>query len=221
MSKRIDLTGNTYGRLKVVELAGKNSKGKLLWRCECKCGNEAVIIGENLKTRVTTSCGCYRKEVEVVAGVTHGLSRKNGKTDRVYSIWLDMKKRCSNPKNKEYKNYGGRGIRVCNDWASDYVKFYEWAMINGYSDKLTLDRIDVDKNYGPDNCKWSTWIEQGRNKRLSPKNTSGVSGVTYKKQRALFIVRIGVAGKRIFIGEYKTLDEATKARKEAELKYWG
>ena len=221
MGKKIDLTGKVYGRLVVVEEAGRNSKGKILWKCKCNCGNETIVIGENLKSGATQSCGCYRKEIEVVASVTHGLSHSNGKINRLYSIWIDMKKRCNNTKNKEYKNYGGRGIKVCQEWASEYMAFHEWAINNGYSKELTLDRIDVNKDYGPENCKWSTWLEQGRNKRLSPKNTTGVSGVTWKKDRNLYTVRIGVGGKRVFVGEYKTLDDAVKARREAELKYWG
>jgi hypothetical protein len=221
MTKRIDMTGNKYGRLIVVGYSGTNNKGKALWECLCDCGNTNIVIGENLRQGVTTSCGCYRKEVEKIASVTHGLTKTNNKVNRLYSIWLDMKKRCHNPQNKEYKNYGGRGITVYGEWATDYVAFHKWAINNGYTDKLTLDRIDVNKGYSPENCKWSTWVEQGRNKRLSPKNTSGVSGVAYKKQRGLYVARIGVNGKRIFIGEYKSFNEAVNARKEAELKYWG
>lgn len=221
VSKRIDLTGNLYGRLTVIGYDSTNRTGKALWRCECNCGNTTVVIGDNLKTGATTSCGCYRKEVEVIASVTHGLTSSNGKKNRLYSIWSDMRKRCNNKNNKEFHNYGGRGIKVSDEWERNYLKFHEWAIDNGYSDDLTLDRIEVNGNYESTNCKWSTWSEQGQNKRLSPRNTSGISGVTFNKKRGLYTVRIGTGGKRIYVGDYPTIEEARNARIEAEKCYWG
>lgn len=214
--KRIDISGQVFGRLRVIRYYGTNKNGKALWECLCDCGKTTICIGENLKNGVTRSCGCLRKEIETTVNVTHGMSRI-----RPYKIWVDMKKRCNNPKNKEYPNYGGRGIKVCVEWENDFPTFYKWAISNGYDDSLTIDRKDVNGNYCPENCRWSTLIEQGRNKRLSPKNTTGVSGVTYKKQDKAYVARITVDGKRVYLGEYKTLDEAIKARKEAESKFWG
>lgn len=221
MVKRKELSGEKFGRLFVVKYDSTNAKGKALWECLCDCGNTKVVIGENLRAGFTTSCGCYKREVEVKASVTHGLSHVDGKKSRLYSIWGDMKRRCNNIKNKEYKNYGGRGITVCDEWEHDYLKFHEWAIANGYDGSLTLDRINVNGNYEPSNCKWSTWSQQGQNKRMSTKNTSGVSGVTFNKSRGIYIVRIGVNGKRIFVGEYKSFEEAKDARIEAENRYWG
>lgn len=215
MSKRIDITGNRYGRLTVTGYHSTNDKGKALWSCVCDCGEGYIAIGENLKAGKVTSCGCYRKEIAPIISATHGQSKT-----RLYSIWQDMRRRCSNPRNKEYKNYGGRGITVCQEW-DEYMTFHTWAMNNGYSDELTIDRKDVNGRYEPSNCKWSTWSQQGQNKRLSTKNTTGMSGVTFKKDRDLYIVRIGVNGQRKFIGEFKTIEEAKQARIAAEQQYWG
>lgn len=216
-----DIKGKRFGRLLVKELSHIDKHKKAHWVCICDCGEETVVLASNLRTGRTTSCGCYRKEIEKIASVTHGLSRTDGKVNRLYSIWLDMKKRCNNKKNKEFKNYGARGIKVCEEWIDDYPAFHEWAIQNGYNENLTLDRIDVDGDYSPDNCKWSTLAEQAKNKRISPRNTTGVSGVTYKKSIKKYTVRIGVNGRRIYIGDYKTLEEAKEARKLAEKKYWG
>ena len=134
-------------------------------------GNEKITLTSYLTSGDTTSCGCYRKECENrnltkyrPLPTTHGLSKT-----RIYMIWAGIKNRCNNKGNKVYKNYGGRGITVCNDWENDFLSFYNWALDNGYKDNLTIDRIDVNGNYEPNNCRWTTIKEQANNKRNTVK----------------------------------------------------
>ena len=162
-----DETGNRYGKLLVVEYAGSNGHNAL-WKCKCDCGNECVKLGIHLRTGHINSCGCLHKEQ---------LINRNRRYDviasrRLYLIWHSMIERCENAKSISYKNYGGRGISVCEEW-HDFERFANWANGSGYSENLTIDRLDNDKNYCPENCKWSTMKEQGRNKRTNRMVTIG------------------------------------------------
>lgn len=163
--KVIDMTGYETGRIKVVERAGKNKSGNILWRYECSCGGGGIATADAI--RRMKSCGCFRrergKEFFHNYNTTHGESRT-----RIYIAWLHMINRTSNKKNKDYKNYGGRGITVCEEW-KDYLTFKKWALENGYSDTLTLDRIDNDKGYYPGNCRWADEETQNNNKQQSRK----------------------------------------------------
>ena len=156
----IDMQGKRFGRLLVLEYAGKNR-----WKCLCDCGNVVYPIGSNLRSGDIRSCGCLRKEVSMARSKTHG---KSG--TRIHQIWKAMRARCRNKNNIEYKNYGARGIDLCKEW-DNFENFYSWAQGNGYRDDLTIDRIDVNKGYSPDNCKWSTLKEQANNKRNSNRLT--------------------------------------------------
>ena len=147
-----DITGQKFGKLTAIKRVSKIGE-PVKWECQCDCGNTCVVSENNLG-RSTKSCGCLRHKG------THKLSKT-----RLYGVWTDMKQRCYNPNEIAYKNYGERGIEVCNEWKNDFGKFYDWAINNGYSDNLEIDRINNNQNYSPNNCRWITHQEQQLNKR--------------------------------------------------------
>lgn len=197
MGQRIDLRGRKYGRLTVTEYAGKNHANKALWKCVCDCGKETIARADALKAGYKQSCGCLNSENKsrecIARNTTHGKAHT-----RLYTVWCDMRRRCNDANAPEYKYYGGRGVRVCAEWEKDFQAFYDWAMANGYDKtaphgKCTIDRIDVNGNYNPENCRFADTYQQARNKRNNRYITH--NGVTmmqtdwarhYGKSRAFF-----------------------------------
>lgn len=175
-SRYIEELGNKYGRLTVIENKGKDVHRNTLWLCHCECGNDIVVRGSDLRSGKTKSCGCLQKEIACktisnynssnnyippsVYNVKHNMSH-----ERLYNIWIGIKTRCFNSNHDNYKYYGERGITMCDIWAHDFTAFMEWACANGYNDLLTIDRIDPDENYCPDNCRWVLPKNQLFNKR--------------------------------------------------------
>ncbi|MBQ3021944.1 MAG: hypothetical protein IJD91_01275 [Clostridia bacterium] len=161
MSKsfKIDLTGQRFGRLIVLEFVPNEKRGSY-WLCRCDCGNEKVIRGNCLITKHTESCGCLFLDVRKASTTTHGNSNS-----RLYSIWKNMKQRCNNPNASKYGTYGGRGICVCDEWLNNFPAFRTWALSHGYADNLSIDRIDNNKGYFPENCRWADNKTQCRNLR--------------------------------------------------------
>lgn len=159
---RMDLTGMQIGYWHINGPAPPlfDSRGHTItmWDCTCKCGTRKIVRDIEIRRGCSTSCGCYNREIST----TH---YETG--TRLYEIWHGMKQRCNNPNNKDAHNYCDRGIEVCTDWNNNYELFRDWAIDNGYSDDLTLDRIDVNGNYCPENCRWATAIQQGRNTRVN------------------------------------------------------
>ena len=159
------LTGLRFGKLTVGERIGSNKYGRPLWACVCDCGKKTTLSTAHLMEYNTKSCGCYRGESSKLRNTKHGM-----KGTRLYEVWKGMKKRCYSPQNPNYRNYGMRGISICDEWRCDFKAFYDWAMANGYDPNAprgekTIERKDVNGNYCPENCCWITISEQQRNKR--------------------------------------------------------
>lgn len=153
-----DLTGQKYNRLTITSFSHRKGH-HYFWNCKCDCGNESVVNIRSLKTGTTKSCGCWNKETRALRNTTHGM-----KDARIYHIHENMKQRCLNPKNDHYKDYGGRGIKICEEWLQ-FEAFYAWAQISGYEESLTIDRKNNNGNYCPENCRWVSQKEQTKNKR--------------------------------------------------------
>lgn len=161
MSKFIDLTGQRFGKLLVLYLSD-NRKGRKYWMCQCDCGNYKEINGQHMKSGKIVSCRCQRKENIVLAVTKHNLVGHP-----IYRIWRAMRQRCLDVKASNYHSYGGRGIKICEEWVNidtGAINFYNWSMENGWEEGLTIERIDVNGNYCPENCTWATKAAQQRNK---------------------------------------------------------
>jgi len=197
MSRLIDISGSRYGRLLVLE-RGPSSKGRTNanWWCLCDCGNRVLICGGNLKNSNTQSCGCYQKECakksQRAAFLKHDLSRS-----RLYNIMHGMKTRCYNIKYAGYSKYGGRGIYICDEWLEDFMSFYNWAYQNGYKKELSLDRIDNNGPYSPENCRWATSKEQQNNTRANKLVTFNNKTMTIPQWGDTLGIELEVLRKRI------------------------
>lgn len=159
------LTGQRFGRLLVLYDTGERKNRYVVWRCRCDCGGEVDVTTNNLASGHTKSCGCYNRERTIETHTIHGMARHGGRHP-VYIVWRGMLQRCENPNALEYRNYGGRGIKVCDEW-HEFISFRDWALAHGWQKGLTLDRIDNNAGYSPDNCHWTTRKAQARNRRTN------------------------------------------------------
>lgn len=154
MGKFIDLTGRKFGKLTALQRV-KNDGKRVMWKCRCECGREVIVRAYHLTSGHSKSCGCIKRKNNGMYGT------------RISRIWRNMINRCYCKGSTEYHRYGERGIKVCDEWRNDFMDFYNWAMSHGYRDDLSIDRIDVNGNYEPSNCRWVTQKEQANNTRTN------------------------------------------------------
>jgi hypothetical protein len=175
MARFEDLKEKKFGRLQVIKQAEhilrSGGRKRVAWLCLCECGNTCIIETHLLKSGKTKSCGCLKVEK-----IRERCTKHNESRGRLYSVWIDIKKRCYNPKYKQYKDYGGRGIKVCDEWLHDFSSFKEFALAHGYNSnakygECTIDRIDVNGNYCPENCRFVDMKTQCNNKRREKNGT--------------------------------------------------
>lgn len=169
---RLDLLGKRFGRLTAVEPIGPDRYKQIVWRCVCDCGTETFVTASHLNRGAVRSCGCLRRDTTRANKTIHG-----HRYERLYGIWKNMNKRCHLESDIRYDNYGRRGIYVCDDWRDNYDAFKNWSYENGYADNLSIDRIDNDDGYSPENCRWTDRFTQANNTRRSRHVT--YNGVTH------------------------------------------
>lgn len=205
-----DVSGQKFGRLTVISRAGKNAVRHCVWNCVCECGTHCVVSVYALLDARTVSCGGHLAEYAVARFTRHGQAKNSNHTQE-YVCWKAMIQRCSNPKRKGYKNYGGRGIRVCPEWSS----FDQFFLDMGPKPPgLTLDRTDVNGNYEKSNCRWATLSEQGLNKRVLNDNQAGATGVELVGVNCCS-ARPHINGKRTYLGCWPRTSEGIQAATEA------
>lgn len=201
-----DLTGRKFGRLTVIGIEERNSR-KTYWVCQCDCGNIKIARSDALLSGATKSCGCLKKEQDKTNLDPQKITKHHLYNTRIYHIWQGMKARCDNPRNTRYHRYGGRGIKVCEEWENDFKAFHDWAIANGYEETLTIDRIDNDKGYSPDNCRWSDKKEQGNNRKTTIKITIGNATKSLTEWCEIFQINYSAAEARYNSHEEITLDD--------------
>lgn len=210
----IDLEGAKFGRLLVVKRGPNDQRNHTMWVCRCDCGSEITTRVDVLRSGATRSCGCLQKDLAAEKHTTHGQRWRPE-----YRVWDAMLQRCKNPNVHYYPGYGGRGISVCASWEK-FDNFFN-DMGERPSDRHSIERVDNDKGYSLENCKWATPEEQGRNTRLFATNTSGFKGVSWMPKHQKFQVYITANRKRIPLGYHEELGVAVAVRAAAEVRYWG
>jgi len=204
-----DLIGRRFGRLVVVGIDDRGVK-RTYYFCQCDCGNTKSVRSDGLLSGAVQSCGCMKREQDrtnLTANHKHKMSHT-----RPYEIWQCMKKRCYNPHDARYDRYGGRGITVCDEWRNDFKAFYKWALENGYADNLTIDRIDNDKGYSPDNCRWADAETQCRNRASNINITIGNATKTLTEWCEIFELDYATIHARYKHDKFKGIDDLFNPR---------
>ena len=215
MRKKLDLTNERYGRLLVIKEAepyvGSKIGKRRRWECVCDCGNVTVVNQDNLRRGNTKSCGCLSLEK---------LTKHDGTGTRLHNIWRVMRNRVSE-NNRDHKKYYDKGVKVCDEW-QDFAEFRKWALDNGYTEDLTIDRIDANKDYQPDNCRWVTMSVQNYNKTLDNRNKTGIAGIRWLPKDNRWNVRIQDTRINKYLSKnFKSFEEAMVWRKDKEVEIHG
>lgn len=210
MSRLVDLTGRVFGRLMVLERAENNANGQAYWLCRCSCGALKKIRGTHLTSGKVVSCGCYNAEV---------IAKHNMCGTPEYRAYYNMIKRCYCEKDNAFSRYGGRGIKVCDRWRGCFEAFCSDMGIRPGAD-YSLDRIDPNGDYGPENCRWADLKTQAHNQRVPKTSPTGFRGVV-KNPRGKYVAQIWASNRMRRIGTFSNFSDACAARKKAEKIYWG
>lgn len=213
MSSKIPMIGKRFGKLLVTGEAGLSERGTYKYECLCDCGAVSIKNGTELRCGKTKSCGCLK-------GI--GRNKKHGGSGtKLHIDWMEMKRRCVLSANniKKYPYHAGKGIKVCDEWVDNFAVFRDWSMENGYEETLSLDRINNDGNYCPENCRWVNSQIQSLNKTMYSNNKTGHKGVYYLKNDNKYAVEIYLNNRTLSLGRYSDLEDAIKVRRKAEEKY--
>lgn len=206
--------GEVWGSLWILSYEGIKG-GHKHFKCSCKCGKVKVMSVYSILKSKTKSCGCISHKQTALRRFKHG-----GLHTKEYHTWQRMKQRCYNETCEDFKEYGGRGIKVCDSWIDSFENFLK--DIGKAPEKISsLDRIDVNGNYEPSNCRWATPQTQAYNQRIYKSSSTGKTGVTWSKKGNRYEARISKDNKEYYLGYFKCFDDAVKAREEAEMKYYG
>lgn len=198
--------GDKNNRFTTIKFLHRDNRGAEVWLFKCDCGNYREKNPWYVYSGKTKSCGCLALEIrKTTRRKTHGMSKT-----RIYHIWKGMRQRCNNPNTSYYYVYGGKGIKICDEWQS-FENFYEWSMKNGYDDKLSIDRIDNDKDYSPDNCRWSTGLQQANNKSINHYETYNGETHTIAEWARLYDINLGTLSSRLQTG--MSIENALKMKK--------
>lgn len=210
--KQNDYIGKRINGWYIISFLPYEKKKNVKVVCICpKCGKETSKILTDIKNGYTRSCGCEKLLKLMSRSTKHGYSKT-----RLYRVYHGMVDRCCDVNNKSYKDYGGRGITICDQWLNEKISFFEWACNNGYTDDLTIERKNVNGNYEPSNCTFIPNEEQALNRRTRIDNKSGHIGISKRNKSGKWIVRVTINKKRIYLGEYELLKDAVSAKETAE-----
>lgn len=194
MKNFVDLTGKKYNYLTIIKFSHYKSNYRY-WLCRCDCGVEKSIREDLIVKNKTISCGCYNIIKIKKTNTKHGLW-----SHRLHNVWSSIKTRCYNKKSHAYKNYGGRGITMCDEWKNNFKSFYDWAMSNGYQDNLTIDRINNNGNYEPLNCRWVDMKTQSNNKRNNKMITYKNETLSVSEMARKYDITVDRLSKRLYAG---------------------
>lgn len=213
MGKKIDETGNVYGRLTVVKDDGLDKNGQYLWECLCECGKIKSIPGGALRRGLVVSCGCYNNGIRGKASITHGMSNT-----KIYKIWLGIISRCENPGHTSYPRYGAVGVSVCKEWRESFEAFY--ADMGDIPDGCEINRKRAANQYSKENCEWVSLSVQAYDKGMLCTNTSGRTGVNFDIDAGLWTAQLNKDGK-VYKKRFANFEDACKYRESLELEHFG